>query len=253
MPDIYEFYSSLTMAHMIEHEADVKRTCTNFRLKLIPKLEKLNFQVKDGNWLEFGAGWGRNIKALELLGFRSIRGIDISKEQVELSKKLGVRSIDLVEEGRDLTELYGRACFDGVLAIDVIEHLSIEQIQAFALQFRRVIKSNGLIVIQVPNDLAPFNPVPSGDITHRRAFTASSLKQIFALFGAEMIFVEGMPFPGSGIVYRLRNVLVSVLLRPLIWFLSVLLYGNVGRVYIEPNLIAVGQVTSKGSGDANCG
>jgi len=242
MSTLYDTYSTLTQATSLVHNSDVARTARQFQRRLLPWLIREGCDIRQCRILEFGAGWGRNLLALQLLGATDARGVDISAEQVALGLSLGLSSLELVAADEDLEFRFGDTRFDLLLAIDVLEHLTLPQLERFASVVPRLLAPGGLLVVQVPNDLAPFNPVRAGDLTHLRAFTPASLRQFFALAGLAPSRIVGMSFPGGGAAHLIRRILVSCLVTPLIRFISFALYGRPAEpVMTEPNLLGIAQ------------
>lgn len=230
----------MTRATSLAHNIDVARTKRQFQHQLFPLLKREGFDVRRSRILEFGAGWGRNLLALNALGAKDVRGIDISPEQVALGRRLGLSNLEILSEDEDLLTRFGDMRFDLVLAIDVLEHLTLPQLERFAAVAPRLLAPRGILLVQVPNDLAPFNPVRAGDLTHLRAFTPASLRQFFALSGLRQVHIGGMPFPGAGLAYLTRRFVVLWLISPIVKLASIALYGNtLDHVQIEPNLIGI--------------
>ena len=244
MSSIYDEYASVTRATEIAHADDARRTAVHFARHLMPRIPQVKSVAERGAWLEFGAGWGRNLLALRELGVRDLVGVDISREQVSLAHRLGLPELRLIDPGQPLLQMLAGRCFDVVLAIDVLEHLSLAQLEAFAADVHALLRPGGLLVLQVPNDLAPFNPVRSGDLTHLRAFTPTSVQQFFALAGVQPIHIGGIPFPGVGWSQTLRHAVVTSVIAPIVQLLSIALYGNgAGPVPVSPNLLGIARLS----------
>jgi SAM-dependent methyltransferase len=242
MSSLYDAYATVTQATSLSHSIDVARTAQHFERYLLPWLKRKGCDLKRSRILEFGAGWGRNLLALQSIGAKDARGVDISAEQVALGRRLGLSSLELVAPDEDLELRLGETRFDLLLAIDVLEHLTLTQLERFAAVAPRLLAPGGLLVVQVPNDLAPFNPVRAGDLTHLRAFTPASLRQFFALAQLEPTLIAGMPFPGKGMAHLVRRVLVLCLVTPMSRLASFALYGReVNPVSFEPNLLGIAQ------------
>jgi 2-polyprenyl-3-methyl-5-hydroxy-6-metoxy-1,4-benzoquinol methylase len=136
--------------------------------------------------------------------------------------------------------------FDILLAIDVLEHLDLDGLHRFSRLVREVLRPGGLLIVQVPNAQAPFNPVTAGDLTHLRAFTPASLRQLFALAGTDAVHLSGMPFPGHGKSHQVRSAAIRGLVAPCVRLLCWLLYGrSPDRVVVEPNLLGVARSRSE--------
>jgi ubiquinone/menaquinone biosynthesis C-methylase UbiE len=71
-------------------------------------------------------------------------GVDVEAERLIRSAARGVRGI-LVGKGEELP--FGDETFDGVLAMDVLEHLALEPAFRFLSEVRRVLRSRGIFVV----------------------------------------------------------------------------------------------------------
>jgi SAM-dependent methyltransferase len=142
-----------------------------------------------GRVLELGAGDGGTLAALRALGFREVIGCDASPYQVEQARLRGV-SIDLCDAGVVL-ERTPEASLDAVIALDVLEHLTTEQLDTWMRAARRALAPGGLLVFRVPNGESPFcGAIRYGDLTHRCAFTASSIRQAVGAAGFGEVRLE---------------------------------------------------------------
>jgi 2-polyprenyl-3-methyl-5-hydroxy-6-metoxy-1,4-benzoquinol methylase len=239
MSSLYDNYATQTGAAILDHQADVNRVAEHFRSRILPYLPT-DIQIADCRIFEFGAGWGRNLLAMAELGATEICGVDISEEQVTIGRRLGLKQLELVAPDSALPPSIAQAKFDIVLAIDVLEHLDLNALHNFSRLVRELLVPNGLLIVQVPNALAPFNPVTSGDITHLRGFTSASLRQLFAMAATEPIHLAGMPFPGRSVIHTVRAFLTHGLVAPTIQVFSWLLYGrSPDPVLLEPNILGV--------------
>jgi 2-polyprenyl-3-methyl-5-hydroxy-6-metoxy-1,4-benzoquinol methylase len=239
MSSLYDTYATQTGSDLLDHSADVHRVAEHFRRRLLPALPP-GVDLQRSRIFEFGAGWGRNLLALSQLGATELYGIDISEEQVAIGRRLGLANLELVIPGSALPATMRQSTFDIVLAIDVLEHLDLDGLHQFSRMVRDILRPGGLLIVQVPNAQAPFNPVTAGDLTHLRGFTPSSLRQLFALAGTDAVHVAGMPFPGHGASHRMRAAVAQGLVAPCARLLSWVLYGrSPDRVWVEPNLLGV--------------
>lgn len=242
MSELYRLYATVTNATSLAHAQEVERTAAQFARVLLPTLRQGGLGLERARVLEFGAGWGRNLLALRSLGATALLGVDASEEQVALGRRLGVEGLELVSANESLPEKVGSEAFDVVLAIDVLEHLPLPELERMARELPRLLRPGGFLVVQVPNDLAPLSPIRAGDLTHLRAFTGESVVQFLRLCGLEPVLVRGVAFPGSGLLHRARDGLARWVLWPAMAAASRVLYGRADAFGIHaPNILAVGQ------------
>lgn len=131
-----------------------------YRLKnnyVIKRLKKIS-----GNFLDVGLGYGLLEK--EILDRKldlDLFGIDISKVAVKSAtknldgefKKASIQSIP-----------YNDNFFDCVVALDIIEHLSIESVKESINEIYRVTKKNGLIIVSVPTNETSDDRINNGHL-----------------------------------------------------------------------------------------
>ncbi|MBK9797936.1 MAG: class I SAM-dependent methyltransferase [Holophagaceae bacterium] len=243
MGELYDTYSTIMNGPQLSHQQDIERTSRQFKQVLLPIFQAEGIRIAEASIFEFGAGWGKNLLALKALGARNLQGADISQEQIELGRQLGLDSLRLITPEDDLGQLMAGARFDIILAYDILEHLTIKQIEQFAAAVRGLLRPGGLLVVEVPNDLAPLNPIRSGDLTHLRAFTGASITQFFRLCHLEPMVIRGVGFPGEGGVHRLRTWLSDWILGPSLVLLMRILYGRADPHGIyQPNILGIGKL-----------
>ena len=165
--------------------------------------------------LEIGCGYGKNLYALKQMGYMDVHGIDLSREQIAYAHaELGITEVTLADVFDWLPQSTER--FDSILLIDVIEHLDLAALAKLAKLLKSHLVPGASVIVQVPNDFAPFNSIRCGDLTHMRAFTPQSLKQFFAHAGLEVQAIhEALP-PKDNIFDLLRRVLWMGAVRPLV-------------------------------------
>ena len=175
--------------------------------------------------LELGAGDGATAEALGTLGFRSVEASDSSEYQVERARSRGVAVRK--EDGAAALARMTPGSLGAVLALDVLEHLDDEALAAWLKRAREALAPDGVFVARVPNGESPFaGSIRYGDLTHRRAFTASSLRQAFGSAGfGRLRFVPCRP-----IVHGLPSTLRAALWRVVEAAIRIAEFAETGRL-----------------------
>lgn len=135
--------------------------------------------------VDCATGTGLLPNALRELGYTDVLGIDISAEQVRAATEQGFP----VRQGDVLEHLAGVAGeLDVVLAIDLIEHLTRDELLAFLDAARAALTSGGALIVRCPNAGSPFGArLTASDLTHETAFSRLSLLQALRVCGFTQI------------------------------------------------------------------
>lgn len=188
---------------------------------------------------DLGCGHGALVYFLRQAGYRNVIGVDVSPEQVAEASRLGIegtREGDLLDTLRNLPD----HAQDVVIAFDVIEHFTKDELLPFVDEALRVLKSGGRWLIHAPNGESPFvGAICYGDMTHEQAFTRASLAQLLLSSGfSRVVCHESGPVP-AGFKSTARWVLwrgIRLFLR--VWVAAET--GDLGRdaIYTR-NLLAI--------------
>ncbi len=133
--------------------------------------------------IELGCGHGALLYFAREAGYTNLQGVDGSASQVAAARRLGINE---VRSGEMLPTLYGMpaASLDAVIAYDVIEHLTRDELIDVTDEVLRVLKPGGRWIVHAPNGQSPFaGVILYGDLTHEHAFTPESLTQLFLSSG----------------------------------------------------------------------
>lgn len=188
---------------------------------------------------DLGCGHGLLLYLLREAGFRNVRGVDSSPEQVATAHRLGIGGVSQ-EEAVDALRRTTDASEDVVIAFDLIEHLTKPELLDLVDQVRRVLRPGGRWVIHTPNGESPFvGRVRYGDFTHELAFTRESLAQLLLSSG----FSEVLCFEDRPVIHGLRSAIRAALWRVIRGALLVALAAETGaldrRAVLSQNLLAV--------------
>jgi SAM-dependent methyltransferase len=192
---------------------------------------------KSASIFEVGCGHGTLIYFARLAGYEKIRGVDLSPQQVAAASQLGIEGVELGDTLQSLREI-PTSSLDCVIAFDVIEHYTRNEILPILDEVHRVLRDGGRWIIHCPNAESPFfGRVYFGDCTHEFAYTCRSLTQMMRSSGFDSISCfEDSPQP-RGIKGILRA-LVWRLVR-LNWSLMLLAESGTGVGIFSQNLLAV--------------
>lgn len=188
---------------------------------------------------DLGCGHGAIIHFARQAGYANVHGVDGSPEQVAAARRLG---IDGVVEGDLLDTLSGLpdASQDCIVAFDVIEHFTRDELIGLVDEVRRVLKPGGRWIIHAPNGESPFcGRIRYGDLTHELAFTRTSISQLLYSSGfSDVRSYEDEPIP-HGVKSLIRWVLWKGF-RALLRIYLAVETGDTGRESIfSQNLLTV--------------
>jgi SAM-dependent methyltransferase len=176
--------------------ANGQRSFAWWDYKYLPLLDGLD---RAAPILEIGCGDGGLLAYLQRRGFSHVAGIDISREQVDLARRRGVRA----EVGDVFDSLAGRAgSIAAIVAVDVFEHFSRDELARLTPLLRAALRPGGRLLVQTANGAGLFpGQVIYGDLTHMTIFTPQSLDQLLRATGfVDLEFHETGPIP-----FRLRG------------------------------------------------
>lgn len=190
--------------------------------------------------LEIGCGYGKNLLILQALGYVNTYGIDLSAEQIDYAReKLGLSQVENADALNWLQQAEGK--FDCILLIDVLEHLDLDALMRLGQLMHEKLAPGGRVIVQVPNDLSPFNPYRQGDLTHLRSFTPQSLQQFFSSIDLAILGVHSA-WPARRRFGLIRFLLWRALFNPFFFLLFLLLHGRPScPLVFTGNVIAIAQ------------
>jgi 2-polyprenyl-3-methyl-5-hydroxy-6-metoxy-1,4-benzoquinol methylase len=233
---IYGAYISASRQSLVPDKLD----CLKPRRHYLQKLIRQHFpQHRDAAVLDLGCGRGALIHFARQAGYRNIRGVDVSPEQVAAAKQLcieGVAQGDVMETlAKDPSE-----ALDCLIAFDLIEHFNRNELIPLIDAVNRVLRPGGRWIIHTPNAESPFGMRSRyWDLTHELAFTRSSLSQLLLSSGFYRVdYYEDQPVP-HGVKSAIRYILWKAIRSFLRFYLAVET-GETGRDAIfSQNFLAV--------------
>lgn len=185
--------------------------------------------------LEIGFGRGRFLAWARQRGY-AVTGVELIPELVERACSKGF----VAYRGRvqDVPELC-RQEFDLIVAFDVFEHLTRDELLELLRFLRRILKPSGRILVRFPNGASPFGLMyQHGDVTHITALGAAAMSQIAIAAGMKVVWVGNAARSMSSGSHHWITKRIAYLARDAIESLIGKIYFR-GRVPLDPNLTAV--------------
>ncbi len=98
--------------------------------------------------LDIGCGRGEFLRKCSKLGFQA-QGIEINPEMASISRKYGlsIKEGDAIMLLKDLPDNH----FSLITAFHLIEHISFESINLLLTESKRILKSDGILVLETPS------------------------------------------------------------------------------------------------------
>lgn len=198
---------------------------------------------KDAAIMDAACGAGHFLYFLKQQGYRNIQGIDISAEQLEMAKEMGVSEVtraDLFKYLPDHPKQY-----DMVIANDLIEHLNKPEALELLDAIFIALKPGGVVLISTENAASLFGASRVFiDFTHEQGFTPISLNQVLRVGGFDEVEIYGI-----GPIHDLSSLIRVGLWKITSWFLKIFLKIECGigrglqkrKIILEPRIYAVGK------------
>lgn len=186
---------------------------------------------------DLGCGYGSFLYFLHEEGYRNIAGVDISAEQVDSARKLGIPNVVQDDSWKFLESR--RQEFDCLTALDLLEHLAKEESLSLLHAAHSALRPGGLLIVKAPNADGPFGgKILYSDFTHEQAFTPLSIRQVLAASGFERVEV----YPEGPRVHGLISAARWLAWKGICLLLLLYMAVETGRIrghVLTQNLIAV--------------
>jgi 2-polyprenyl-3-methyl-5-hydroxy-6-metoxy-1,4-benzoquinol methylase len=194
-----------------------------------------NYEV---NILDIGCGMGHFLYYLKEKGFISVKGIDISPEQVEFCKQNNL-NVSLVTNTIEYL-MDNLNSFDVIIINDVIEHLNKGEIVEILEAIFKSLKENGNLIIRTGNMAAIYGAYARYiDFTHEIGFTETSLYQILSSIGFRNIEIKGNKVPFGVKPKRLIRWMFFNIWRQINHFILLIELGMAKPKILDKFLIAI--------------
>ncbi len=156
---------------------------------------------------EIGFGNGQFISWAKAQGWLVV-GTELDTELVERAKKAGIEAYSI---DRPIDVIAGDRRFDVIIAFDVFEHLTVEELLALLYSARSCLKAGGCIIARFPSGDSPFaRSVQHSDLTHRISIGSGIVHQFAKRTGLRVRQIRApvLPIYGVGLLRGLRRIAV---------------------------------------------
>lgn len=187
------------------------------------QLDSISIPYKKIRVLEIGYGNGGFLKFL-LMNHCNVEGIEIQQPLIEAARNFGIPAVNSIEE------IDGT--FDLIVAFDVLEHLSITELQNLFKKCKSHLKNDGRMLFRFPNaeSFAGLG-AQNGDFTHITAIAKSKLEQLIRPYGFEITQFDGeIQYPRKPLVSFIRGIFRYLLMKGM---------GVGSKHFFSTNVVAV--------------
>lgn len=149
---------------------------------------------KDAPILDVACGSGQLLYFLKQRGYTNLHGVDLSPEQVELSRQV----LANVVEGDAIEYLLAHPSeFQLILSLDIVEHFTKDEILSFLEACFAALRPGGRLILQTTNAESPWgNTFRYGDLTHELSFSPACLMNLLSIMGFSSVRAfEAGPVP----------------------------------------------------------
>lgn len=199
--------------------------------------------------IDVGCGAGHFLYFLQKEGYMCSSGIDVSQEQIDVARQMGVTGV----EKADVFDYLGShvGTYDMVIANDIIEHLTKDEIIQFLDLVHSSLREGGRILISTVNASSLFGAAAVyTDFTHEQAFTSTSLNQVLRICRFRNIDIRG-DAPVAHDVRSATRVLLWSIIKSVLHAYQIIETGTGRGVWkrkliFEPRLVAIAERSSEG-------
>jgi len=199
---------------------------------------------KQARVIDVAFGGGHFLYFLQKEGYTNASGIDLSGEMVQFASRMGIKNVRRANFLQFLPRHKGK--FDMIVANDVIEHLTKEEVMQFLDAIHAALVPGGRVLISTLNNQCLFGSrIRYIDFTHETGFTPISIAQIMRVTGFQGMRVFGEKPVAHDIRSAIRTALWDVVDK--LFRCYMVIERGTGRGFkkyrdiFEPRLFAVGE------------
>lgn len=165
-------------------------------------------------------------------------GVEVQSELLDLGR---AKELSVFTSFDEAYKYFGTGVMDQVVAFDVLEHLTLNELIELLKAVYCLLKSGGVLLARVPSGDSPFGrAIFHGDITHRIALGSSAIHQLAVQTGFEVIDIGPPRFPifGVGWIRAIRRSGIKLVQMLSSRFINLIFHDGQPRV-ITQNLVFV--------------
>jgi 2-polyprenyl-3-methyl-5-hydroxy-6-metoxy-1,4-benzoquinol methylase len=199
---------------------------------------------KSAKIIDVACGAGHFLYFLKREGYTNVHGIDLSRDQLDIARKMEITEVEEAELFEYLSKFSGE--YEMIIGNYIIEHLRKDETLKFLDALYRVLQPGGKVLISTDNSSSLFGAaVPYIDFTHEQGFTLLSLTQVLNICG----FVNIKIYGDKPAVYDFRSLVRAWLWRitKIVLKLYLIIERGTGRglwknpLILEPQMFAIAQ------------
>ncbi len=186
--------------------------------------------------LEIGFGNGSFLKYSKNKKWE-IFGTEINVQLVKAALESGFNVIH-----SDNVRDYGENFFDLVVAFDVLEHITQNELPNFISEVRRILKVGGFFVARFPNGDSPFGlPNQNGDVTHITTIGNGKVYYFAAQCDMDVVFLggEAQPLFGTSLLYFAHRLISLPIKKMLHLFTNLIFFPRSSVSFYSCNLTLI--------------
>jgi hypothetical protein len=197
---------------------------------------------KDDKVLEVGFGNGSCLSFLKEMNVKTIVGVEINELLLDSAKSSG---FEVYQSLSDVTSLGER--FSKIIAYDLIEHLTIDEIFSFFGFCRDNLCEDGEIHLRYPNGDSPFGRISQhGDITHLSTIGFGKMSNLADRFNFEILEYRSPRIPVFGLGFvKLFTRSINLILREIIKRAINFIYFGASDRPMDPQAYVILRLKSK--------
>lgn len=230
-------YSNYYSTHLGKNITDLNLFLDQNAKQLDKEFLHLLPNSKNSFILEIGCGCGPFLHMLSKNNYTNFIGLDISEDQVRAAHSVGINKV-YKSDGFEYFKLNPSSeKADVIVAIDLIEHLTKNELVGFLLECKKHLKPNGIILMRTPNaDTVIPGIFCNGDFTHETLFNSASASQVLLACGYTEVTITGGIMEANGIKKILQKIAEKIVLLKVKFILFATARSSKNYI-LSPNLV----------------